>query len=245
MADSSDELHVRLADLRVRLDEAQEAAHDARSERSRVAGLRVLGEADAETLSVASGASLAAEQDAADLASAITVLENRIGAAEIDAREVAAATARAKGKKVLAARDAALLDFREASAAAAAAVARYDKGNVLAAELRELAVTLFDPEARRRDLYAKLRSLVESAPPDQFVSPNVLDFRESEGQEAIAAGAKAAADAVALVAGDEALREIAEAAGLPVERLLPEQRFRVAIAEGFEFLTAPPAPEDR
>lgn len=238
MADSSDELHVRLADLRVRLDEAQEAAHVARAERSRVAGLRLLGEIDAETLSIASGALQTAETEAADLASAVLLLENRIGGADADAKEVAAAALRGKGKKLLAARDAAIFDFREQASAAAAAIARYDKANGAIAELRDQAVLIFDPEAHHAEVDAEVRSMVDAAPPGQYLNPAVLDRHEQEGRAKVEADAQAAADAVGWVELDgAALREAA--IGLPAERLLDPTLAR-ALGAGREMIVAPP-----
>ncbi len=226
----ADELRARLSVLQT-TREAEGAAEHAATEAARNA-------VDADTLAAARKAESAAHEAGAALDDEIMVTNNALAAAEAAARAKSVEALAKRTAKLTASRASRLLDASERLAALAsddAALAAIDEaGLALAAE----AVEAFDAPGRKLAADRELQALADGAPEGTIPDPRVFARLREQRMDAIDAEAEQVASAAYVVQPD-ALRQAAAAAGLRIERLVPEP-LRTALAEGAEFLTPPP-----
>jgi hypothetical protein len=228
----------RLSELEGRVEAAEQALESATAAVQSAAAAHVLGEADGEELAAARQAKFLAHDDREALVSAREVLRHRLSEEQAANAEKAAAALGKSGQKVARQRDDALVALRTALDAAAIAIDDFDQANVAIEKTRAAAVASYDPDSRRREIEPAIIAMDAAAPAGQRLNPIIAEREWTQRSTAIDLGAMAAADAVGILVGDEAIRKVAADAGLEVERLVGDG-IRQAIGAGREFVIDP------
>lgn len=225
-----------------RLDEANAALPQAREQHVLKQAEQERGRGSAAEVAEAGATVTALSSEADHLVSRIEVLDRAIAMGEDEQREQAAAALKAKGAKAVSALDRLERELKNTFSKGSELIAAHNAQNEKIDSLRAEAIEAYRAGEKMAAVDESIRALADAAPPGQFLSPLIADREHQRATDAIQAGMLAAADEVASVAGDELLREIAEAAGLPAERLI-SQSLAAALGAGREFAAAgrPPA----